>query len=94
MSGGPVGIHPAAIAATPDGRGYWVVSTTGRVRAYGDARSYGSTKGRAAGAVVALLPSHDGRGYLLVTRTRRVHRHGNAVGHGSARRPTAAAAIT
>jgi hypothetical protein len=34
------------MAATPDGRGYWLVASDGGVFAFGDARFYGSTGGQ------------------------------------------------
>ena len=33
------------MAATPDGRGYWLVASDGGVFTYGDAAFYGSTGG-------------------------------------------------
>ena len=39
------------MAATSDGRGYWLVASDGGVFAFGDARFYGSTAGSGAGAV-------------------------------------------
>jgi hypothetical protein len=33
------------MAATPDGRGYWLVATDGGIFSFGDARFYGSTGG-------------------------------------------------
>ena len=34
------------MAATPDGRGYWLVASDGGIFAFGDARFYGSTGAR------------------------------------------------
>lgn len=56
-----------AMAATPDGGGYWLVGADGGVLRYGDAHYYGS-----AGAVdlhapiVAMAATPDGGGYWLV----------------------------
>jgi hypothetical protein len=44
---------PAAIIATPDGHGYWVLSSTGVVVARGDAHAEG-TPARGAGPEVAI----------------------------------------
>ena len=38
----PAGSHIVGLASTPDGHGYWEVSSTGVIFAYGDAHSYGS----------------------------------------------------
>ena len=41
-----------AATATPDGRGYWLVTSTGQVMAFGDAKSYGSITSPITGHVV------------------------------------------
>src|SRR4029077_15905464 len=54
-------------AATPDGRGYWLVGSDGGVFAFGDARFFGSgTRGAQIHAAVGIEPSPDGRGYWLL----------------------------
>jgi hypothetical protein len=57
------------MAATPDGRGYWLVARNGGVHPFGDARFYGSLAHHpprsAAHDVIALVPTKDGRGYWL-----------------------------
>ena len=53
-----------AIAATPDGRGYWLMGADGGVFAYGDAGFYGS--GAGSGVMtpfVGMAATPDGRGY-------------------------------
>ena len=55
------------IAATPDGRGYWLVGANGGVHPFGDARFYGSTaRVHLPKPIVAIAATPDGRGYSLV----------------------------
>ena len=51
MGGKPLDRPIVSMAATPDGRGYWLVASDGGVFAYGDASFYGST-----GAMVLSAP--------------------------------------
>ena len=45
------------MAATPDGKGYWLVAADGGVFAYGDATFYGSTGGtRLNRPVIGMAP--------------------------------------
>jgi hypothetical protein len=85
---GPV----TGIAATPDHKGYWLVSSDGAVFAFGDARSFGSIPGlRASGAlrhgldqpVIGITATTDGRGYYLVTQQGGVYTFGDARFEGS-----------
>ena len=83
------GIHLSksivAMAATPDGQGYWLVASDGGVFTYGDAKFYGS-----AGAihlnqpVVAMAATPDGQGYWLVASDGGVFTYGDAKFYGSA----------
>ena len=63
------------MAATPDGKGYWLVASDGGIFTFGDAAFYGST-----GAVILNKPivgmaaTPDGKGYWLVA-VRRRHLH-------------------
>jgi subtilisin family serine protease len=72
--------HPIAGAAEmPDGLGYWLVSSTGEVFNFGDARSYRSNaKFYANEPVVGMAATPDGKGYWLVTQNGRVVAYGNA----------------
>ncbi len=73
-----------ALAATPDGAGYWVASSTGGVYPFGDARSYGSMSGRALNApVVGLAATPSGHGYWLVSSDGGVFNFGDAGFFGS-----------
>jgi TM2 domain-containing membrane protein YozV len=54
------------MAATPDGRGYWLVAADGGVFAFGDAQFYGSRGGRGGpDQFVAVCATSGGSGYLL-----------------------------
>jgi hypothetical protein len=68
------------VAGTPTGQGYWLASSTGRVTAFGDARSFGSAT---APHVVALAARPDGAGYWLATAEGRVLGFGAAKVDGS-----------
>ena len=71
--------HASGIAATPDGDGYWLVSTTGRVFAFGGAQLLGSIPPRAlVGSVTGIAAARTGMGYWLATSTGRVYRFGAA----------------
>ena len=73
-----------AVAATPDGGGYWLVGSDGGVFAYGDAQYYGSVSGMALDApIVGMAPTPDGRGYWLVASDGGVFAYGDAGFHGS-----------
>ncbi len=67
------------MAATPDGKGYWLVAADGGIFAFGDAHFYGSAAGTAGGnGVVAMATTTDGSGYLVVTSAGRVTAFGDA----------------
>jgi hypothetical protein len=72
------------IAATRDGRGYWLVASNGGVFSFGDARFHGSLAGRHLRAgVVGIAATQDGRGYWLVAADGGVFSFGDARFHGS-----------
>jgi len=72
-------------AATPDGRGYWMISADGGVFAFGDARYYGSLSTTALNKkVVGIAPTPDGRGYWLAAADGGVFAFGDATFRGSA----------
>ena len=55
------------MAATPDGRGYWLVASDGGVFTFGDAGFFGSTAGSAdRNPVVGLYSNLGGHGYSVV----------------------------
>ena len=76
-----------AVAATPDGAGYWLAASDGGVFAFGDARFYGSEAGpseeSAALPVVGMARTPDGGGYWLVQRFGAVQAFGDATSLGS-----------
>jgi hypothetical protein len=73
------------IAATPSGRGYWLVASDGGVFAFGDARFFGSTGGlRLARPVVGMAATPSGHGYWLVASDGGVFSFGDARFFGSA----------
>jgi hypothetical protein len=72
------------MAATPDGRGYWVVAADGGVFGFGDAGFYGSMGGRPlAQPVVGMATTPDGRGYWVVAADGGVFGFGDAGFYGS-----------
>ncbi len=72
------------VAATPDGGGYWVASSTGGVYPFGDAHSYGSMSGSALNApVVGMAATPSGHGYWLVASDGGIFSFGDASFFGS-----------
>ncbi|MGA2304552.1 MAG: fibronectin type III domain-containing protein [Acidimicrobiales bacterium] len=74
-----------SIAATPDGKGYWVVGQNGTVMAFGDAVLYGSAVHMDLnGPIVGISATPDGKGYWLVASDGGVFAFGDAGFYGSA----------
>ena len=72
------------MAATPDGRGYWLVASDGGVFSFGDARFYGSTgKVHLSQPVVGMAATPDGHGYWLVASDGGIFSFGDAHFYGS-----------
>jgi len=72
------------MAATPDGGGYWVASSTGGVYPFGDAHSYGSMSNAALNApVVGMAATPSGLGYWLVASDGGIFSFGDATFWGS-----------
>jgi uncharacterized protein YkwD len=72
------------MAATPSGRGYWLVAADGGVFSFGDARFYGSTGGRHLNQpIVGMAATRSGKGYWLVAADGGIFTFGNARFHGS-----------
>ncbi|MGA2005967.1 MAG: hypothetical protein ABSH27_00195 [Solirubrobacteraceae bacterium] len=67
-----------AMAADPDGGGYWLASAGGRVFGYGSARFHGSAAVARGDRIVAIVPTHDGRGYVLASSNGRLFAFGDA----------------
>jgi len=78
--------HPIVGAAeTPDGLGYWLVSSAGDVFTFGDARSYrSSAKFYASEPVIGMAATPGGKGYWLVDKNGKVFAYGDAHFYGSA----------
>jgi predicted type IV restriction endonuclease len=73
-----------AAAATPTGRGYWLVASDGGVFAFGDAGFFGSTGAIALSKpIVAAAATPTGRGYWLVASDGGVFAFGDAAFLGS-----------
>ncbi|MGH9067013.1 MAG: 3D domain-containing protein, partial [Acidimicrobiales bacterium] len=78
------GLPITAVAATPDGKGYWVATTDGGVLSYGDAHFYGSAASvHLAQPVVGMVATPDGKGYWLVAADGGVFSYGDAAFHGT-----------
>ena len=72
------------IAATPDGKGYWLVASDGGVFSFGDAAFYGSTGGLTLNKpIVGIAATPDGKGYWLVASDGGVFSFGDAAFYGS-----------
>ena len=72
------------MAATPDGKGYWLVAADGGIFSFGDAQFYGSTGGiRLNEPIVAMAATPDGKGYWLVAADGGIFTFGDARYFGS-----------
>ncbi len=67
------------IAATPDGRGYWLVAADGQVKGFGDATLQDSLPARLLDTpIVGIAAAPDGRGYWLAAAGGGVFAFGDA----------------
>ena len=72
------------MAATPDGRGYWLVASDGGVFAFGDAGFHGSMGAHPLNKpVVGMAAAPQGGGYWLVASDGGIFSFGTAGFHGS-----------
>jgi len=72
------------MAATPDGKGYWLVASDGGIFTFGDAAFYGSEGGAPLNApVVGMAATPDGKGYWLVASDGGIFTFGDAAFYGS-----------
>jgi hypothetical protein len=98
--GQPLTSRLVAVAATPDGGGYWLAAADGGVFNYGDAHFLGSIGGTPlARPIVGMAAAPDGAGYWLVASDGGVFAFGTAHFLGSAaglplRRPIVGMAAT
>ena len=73
------------MAATPDGKGYWLVAKDGGIFTFGDAGFYGSAGALHLDApIVGMAASPDGGGYWLVAADGGIFTFGDAPFDGSA----------
>ena len=72
------------MAASPTGKGYWLVAEDGGVFAFGDAPFHGSTGDiTLIQPVISIVPSRTGKGYWFVARDGGLFAYGDAAFHGS-----------
>ena len=72
------------MAATPDGKGYWLVASDGGIFSFGDATFYGSTGAIALNKpIVGMAATPDGKGYWLVASDGGIFSFGDATFYGS-----------
>ncbi len=80
----PLSSAVTGMAATPDGKGYWLVAADGGVFAFGDAPFEGSLGSvKPYGPIVAIAATPDGKGYWLTAVDGGVFAFGDAAFHGS-----------
>jgi hypothetical protein len=73
-----------SMASTRTGNGYWLLSSNGRVSAYGDAVNYGSTESlRLNAPAVRLEPTRTGKGYWIQAADGGIFSYGDAAFFGS-----------
>ena len=77
--------HVVGMAATPDGHGYWLVTKSGEVYAFGDAAQLRSQVAgtHSAAPVVGHGCYSDGHGYWLAASNGAVYAFGDAANYGS-----------
>jgi hypothetical protein len=88
--GGAAGGTPKApvatvdMASTPSGQGYWVLSASGGVYAFGSAKHYGSLARSGVGAAgVKIRSTPSGKGYWILAGNGRIYPYGDAAKLGS-----------
>jgi hypothetical protein len=75
-SGGASGLHNfVAMAATPDGHGFWEATNSGLLRRYGDAQR---VKAKPVPDLVAVIPSAGDHGYVELAGNGHMHSFGQA----------------
>jgi hypothetical protein len=67
------------MAATPDGKGYWMVASDGGIFTFGDASFYGSEGGTSLNQpIVGMAATPDGKGYWMVASDGGIFAFGDA----------------
>jgi hypothetical protein len=80
-----VGDHIVAMASTPSGYGYWILTSSGSVHCWGDAGFYGSLEAIILNApVVDLVATPTGYGYWILGADGGIFAFGDARFYGSA----------
>ena len=76
------------MAATPDGKGYWLVASDGGIFNYGDAAVLRARPAacRLNKPIVGMAATPDGKGYWLVASDGGIFSYGDAKFYGSDRR--------
>ena len=79
-SGTPKSAVPTAdMATTPSGQGYWVLSSSGGVYAFGSAKHYGSLSRSGVGSAgVKIRSTPSGKGYWILAANGRIYPFGDA----------------
>ena len=77
------GARFVGIASTPDGKGYWLVTSTGQVLDLGDAPALGQLPVDSVDDVVSIVPTSDGTGYWMVASDGGIFAFGDAPFIGS-----------
>ena len=80
--GGSLTAAVVAMAGTPSGQGYWMVSAQGEVITYGDASSFGSVSGPLHAPVIGMAAPPNGLGYWVTDLNGTVYGFGSALNHG------------
>jgi hypothetical protein len=84
MHGKHLNFPIVGIAATPTGRGYWLVASDGGIFGYGDAKFHGSTGGHHLNKpIVGIAATPSGQGYWFVAADGGIFGYGDAKFHGS-----------
>lgn len=80
LGGSPGGVTGRVTDArvTAGGNGYWLVSASGQVYAYGDAPYLGGGAAGRAGDVVALAATPSRQGYVLLSASGQIYAYGDA----------------
>ena len=84
MGGKPLNRPVNGIASTPDGRGYWLISSDGGVFAFGEARFFGSLSGaHVLAPIIGIASTGDGKGYWLLSDQGEAFAFGDALASGA-----------
>jgi hypothetical protein len=81
-SPGQYGGHFTDAQVTAGDAGYWLLTSTGQVFAYGNARNAGDGAAGHTGDMIALGATRDGQGYYLLSASGQVYAYGDATYHG------------